>query len=58
MLSLFDTGEGITAGFAYQNFDEISIYNKNGWLEHFPANDVKFVGAICRVERDCNSKIC
>ncbi len=44
VLSLFDTPDSITAGLAYENFDDVFIYNKNGWVARFPVQDVKFVG--------------
>ncbi len=58
VLSLFDTPDSITAGLAYENFDDVSIHNKNDWIVRFLAKAVKFVEVVYRVEISFNSEIC
>jgi hypothetical protein len=51
-LSVFQTPDGITVGYAYENFDDTAIHNQNGKLMRFLAKNVKHIGVVCRIERD------
>jgi hypothetical protein len=55
VLSAFQTPDGITIGFAYENFDDVAVHNQNGKLIRFPAKNVKHIGVVCRIERDLQS---
>jgi hypothetical protein len=55
VLSAFQTPDGVTLGFAYENFDDTAIHNQNGKLMRFPAKNVKHIGVVCRIERDLQS---
>ncbi len=52
VLSAFQTPDGITLGYAYENFDDVAVHNQNGKLMRFPAKNVKHIGVVCRIERD------
>jgi hypothetical protein len=52
VLSAFQTPDGVTIGYAYENFDDVAIHNQNGKLMRFPAKKVKHIGVVCRIERD------
>ncbi len=52
VLSAFQTPDGVTIGFGYENFDDVAVHNQNGKLMRFPAKDVKHIGVVCRIERD------
>jgi hypothetical protein len=51
-LSAFQTPDGVTLGYGYENFDDTAIHNQNGKLMRFPAKKVKHIGVVCRIERD------
>ncbi len=47
-ITVWDTPDGQTAKFAYENFGDITLYNKKDWLKSYPAKDIKMLGvAVC-----------
>jgi SOS-response transcriptional repressor LexA len=50
-ISVWDTPDGRTAKFAYENFGDITLYNKKDWLRSYPEKDVKLIGIAEAVQK-------
>lgn len=50
-ITVWDTPDGRTAKFAYENFGDITLYNKKDWLRRYPAKKVKLIGAVVAIQR-------
>lgn len=51
-LCVWETPEGRTAKFAYENFGEIVLHNQADWKQTWSINQIKCLGIVVRVERD------
>jgi len=50
-ITVWDTPDGRTAKFAYENFGDIALYNKKDWLRSYPAKKVKMLGVAVYVQK-------
>ncbi len=51
-ITVWETPDGRTAKFAYENFGDITLYNKKDWLMRYPAKKVKLIGAVVAVQKN------
>lgn len=48
-LYVWETPDGQIIRLAYENFDDITLHNKNGWIKRYPKKKVKLIGEVTGV---------
>jgi SOS-response transcriptional repressor LexA len=51
-LCVWETPNGRTAKFSYENFGEIVLHNKADWKQSWKPTEIKLFGVVVRMERD------
>lgn len=51
-LFVWQTPAGRVARFAFDNFGDITLHNKNGQMHRWSAHRIKCLGLVVRIERD------
>jgi hypothetical protein len=51
-LCVWETPNGRTAKFSYENFGEMTLHNKADWSQSWKLDEIKLFGVVIRMERD------
>lgn len=51
-LYVWETPNGRTAKFGYENFGEMTLHNKADWSQSWKLDEIKLFGVVIRMERD------
>jgi hypothetical protein len=51
-LCVWETPNGRTAKFGYENFGEMTLHNQADWSQSWKLDEIKLFGVVIRMERD------